>query len=107
MFEKLIQSRACIFKLACSDVSSSNFTPNLMLSVRRISRDHLFEALDSVCIPFLLPGDSAQLEVGVNFLIIDLRGTFKPFASRFKLAALLMNQTEVVMRGRIRGIQSC
>ena len=72
VFEKLIERRACIFKLSCRDVSRRYFAPNLVLRVGGISRDDVFEVLNSVRVSLLLPRNPSELVTRVNLFRIDL-----------------------------------
>src|SRR5829696_1353400 len=107
MFEKLVQSRARIFKLPRSDISGRHFAPDLVQRVGRISRDYLFEAVNSVPISLLLPRNASKLVTGIDLFGIDLQGALKSFPRLVQLAPALMDQSQIVVRRSISRIQRC
>src|SRR5690349_4829607 len=104
MLEKLIERHSCVFKLTRRDVRRCHLAPDLVLRMRRIASDDMFEVLNRVGKSFLLSGDASELITRVDLAVVDLQRAFETFARSFQLATALMNQAEVVMRRRIRRI---
>src|SRR5688572_33356319 len=106
MLEKPVERHARIFKLVGRDVRRCDFSPDLVLRMCRILRDNVFEVLNRVSVSPLLSSDTSELITRVDFAIVDLQRALKPFTRCLQLAAALMNQPEVVVRGSVRGIES-
>ena len=76
-----------------------------MLTVCLIARHNLLEVLNRVGESFLLQCDASKLIVRIDLVFVDLNRAFKALARGFKLASLLMDQSQIVVGRRIRRIQ--
>src|SRR6185369_2066961 len=97
MLQKLLQRCSCIIILACCDVRGCNFTPNFMLRVSWVSRNHLLEVLNRIGVSLLHTGYASKLIAGIEFLRINLDRTFKSFTSRVKFTSTLMDEAQIVV----------
>src|SRR5690348_10857503 len=74
--------------------------------MRRVSRNDVFEALNRVAVSLLVPRDASELIRRINLFRIDLERAFEAYFGLVELAAALVNQSTIVMRGSVGGIQS-
>src|SRR5688572_7724329 len=65
----------------------------------------MFEVLNRVRVSLLLKCNASELIARVDLLRIDLERAFKPLTRLVQLTTVLMNQTQIVVRGSIRRIQ--
>src|SRR5215813_11854308 len=73
--------------------------------MRRVPQHYLLEVADRLVISLLRARDATELVMRVDLLVIDGYRFFETLASRIQFSALLINKTEVVMRGSVGGIQ--
>src|SRR5882672_12537313 len=75
--------------------------------MRLIANNYLLDMLDRFYGLLLLARNASQLIVRVDLFRIDLYGAFETLACRFQFAALLMNQSQIVVGRRVRRIERC
>ena len=107
ILKEAFQSVASVFKLAGGNVSRANFAPDFVLAMGWIAGDNLFKVPDRVSESFLQQGDAPQLIMGIDLVVVDLYSSLETLPRCLNFTAALMNQSEVVMCRRIRGIQRC
>src|SRR4030095_15092772 len=90
-----------------SNVSCADLAPDFILCMGPIARNNLFEVANRVSKSFLLSATTPELLMRVNLFFINLDGSFEAFAGGLKLSALLVNETKVVVRRRVRGAKCC
>src|SRR5262245_59594331 len=73
--------------------------------MRRVPHDHLFKVSDRLLIALLCTRDATELVLGVDLLLIDGDCFFEALTSSIQFSALLINKSQVVMRGSISWIQ--
>src|SRR5947209_6431591 len=62
---------------------------------------------DSISKAVLLSRYAAQLEMGVYFVPVNLYCSIETLARFLQLSSLLVNQAQIVVRRRVRRVQSC
>src|SRR5262245_48593845 len=82
-------------------ICRADLPPDLALSELVAVCDDNVEMVDSVLQPAFLPSDPAQLEVGVRLARVNFNDAFEARNSLTVLAALLIDQSELVMRFRV------
>src|SRR5262245_49898880 len=82
-------------------ICRADLPPDLALSELVAVRDDNVEMVDGVLQPAFLPGDPAELEVGVRLARVNFGGAFKTRGGLAVLAALLIDQSELDMRFRV------
>src|SRR5712691_4249747 len=75
--------------------------------MRLIALHDLLEVSDRFGEPVLRAGDAAKLIVSIQLFVIDFDRALKALTRLVQFAALLMNQAQIVMRGRITRIDRC
>ena len=79
-------------------IGRPDLAPDFVLRMGLIALHHLFEMADGFRQPTLRSRDSAQLIVRVQLVRIDINRALKALARLIQFSALLMNQTQIVMR---------
>src|SRR5207247_9952752 len=87
--------------------SGSDLTPDFLLRMGLIALHDLLEVSDSFGQTVQRAGDAAKLIVSNQLVSVDLDRALKALAGLIQFAALLMNQAQIVMRGRITRIDRC
>jgi len=96
--EKLLQRITRVAVLSGSDISRANLAPDFVLRVELITLDNLLETRNRLRQTSLRARNQTELIMRVQFFRVDIDRALEAFARFTKLAALLMNQSEVVVR---------
>src|SRR5262245_28906138 len=76
-----------------------------MLRMCWISRHDMFEVLNRVSVSLLLSRNASELITRVDLVSVDLQRALESLSRLVQLTAALMDQSEIVMRRCIRGVQ--
>src|SRR5882724_9008963 len=96
--EKLLQCITRVAVLSSGDIGRANLAPDFVLRMELITLHNLLETRNGLREPSLRARNQAELIMRVQFFAVDIDRALEPFARFTKLAALLMNQSEVVVR---------
>src|SRR6185369_11977142 len=93
-----LQRAAGFFGHASRQVSCADLAPYLTVRMPAVLRDHVAEMINRFLQPALLAGNASDLVMRVGFVGVDLDRAFEARNCFGVLPALLVQQTELVMR---------
>src|SRR5262249_30159302 len=96
-----LQSLTRLLMHSRGQICRADLPPDLALSELVAVSDDNVEMVDGLLQPAFLSGDPAKLEVGVGFARVNFGGAFETRGGFAELAALLIDQSELVMRFRV------
>src|SRR3954469_10503184 len=105
MLGKVFERVEGVRVLARGEIGRADLAPNLVLRVRRMMLDHRAEMCDGIAEAVLLARNATQLVMRVHLFRVNLDGPLETLARLVQLAALLVYQSEIVMRRSVRRIE--
>src|SRR5207244_2630650 len=105
--QEFLQGVTRVAVLSGSDVARANLAPDFILCVELIALHNFFEMADCFGESVLSARDPAKLIVRVQLIPVDFDGALKALARLVQFAAILMNQSQIVMRRGIARINGC
>ncbi len=94
-----------VLELAGGQVGRAYLAPDFVLGMGLVTRDDLVEVVYGVGQSALLARYTTELVVRVHLIRVYLYGALETLAGFVQLAALLVNQPQIVVRRSVRGVQ--
>jgi len=102
VLEKLFECIARVFILFGGNVGRAHFGAKFRAGYATGHAPPPAEIFDGIGKAFLGTRDAPELVMRVDLFVVNLNCPLESFARRFQLAALLVNQTKIVMRRKRR-----
>src|SRR6185295_13901632 len=105
LVDESLERNSRVFILPGLKISPPDLAPRFALAVLGIASDDSIEVRNRISEPALLARDAAQLIVRVGFVGVNLNRAREARLRFLVLSALLIDQSEIVMRRRISRIE--